>query len=89
MSLGGDALVADEIAIPGTLYSVGNPRSLPYDPATAKRLLAEAGYPNGFRLTGGMDWTTGFTIQDVVVAIQSDLKGVGIEIDPNLLELTA
>ncbi len=49
-----------------------------YDPAKAKKLLSEAGYPSGFKTkiitqSGGS--------QDVPTAYQSYLKAVGIEVD--------
>jgi peptide/nickel transport system substrate-binding protein len=47
----------------------------------AKKLLADAGYPNGFKLPVGMDWTPSWTLQDVVLAIQGDLKTVGIDVE--------
>ncbi len=51
-----------------------------YDPAEAKRLLAAAGYPNGF--PGTMCFTTyGSTILvDSMQLVQKDLKAVGIDV---------
>ncbi|MGE3247450.1 MAG: ABC transporter substrate-binding protein [Beijerinckiaceae bacterium] len=57
----------------GCDYSVPLPK---YDPAGAKKLLAEAGYPNGFDLT-----VTTFTnegIRSVAEAITGQLRKVGI-----------
>jgi peptide/nickel transport system substrate-binding protein len=56
-----------------------------YDPAKAKKLLAEAGYPNGFSFK--------FFIVDTVpkdgfVAIQSYLNAVGIKMDINYLNVS-
>src|SRR5262245_19285952 len=50
-----------------------------YDPAEAKRLLAAAGYPNGF--PGSMCYTTyGSTIlMDMIQLVQKDLKAIGID----------
>jgi peptide/nickel transport system substrate-binding protein len=51
-----------------------------YDPAEAKKLLAAAGYPNGF--PGTMCFTTyGSTILvDSMQLVQKDLKAVGIDV---------
>ncbi len=53
------------------------------DPAEAKKLLAEAGYPNGFRL--GMDCPNDRYVMDVQIctAIVSMLAKVGVTVDLN------
>ncbi len=51
----------------------------PYDPARAKKLLAEAGYPNGFKTTL---WTPqGRYLKDyeLAQAVQQQLQAVGVE----------
>lgn len=50
-----------------------------YDPELARELLAEAGYPNGFRAT--VQWKND-EYSDLVYAMISDLKKVGIELQP-------
>ncbi|HAA74151.1 TPA: ABC transporter substrate-binding protein [Candidatus Latescibacteria bacterium] len=53
-----------------------------YDPALAKRLLAEAGYPNGFKTTlWAMPVPRPYMPQPLKIAqaIQADLQAVGIE----------
>jgi peptide/nickel transport system substrate-binding protein len=50
----------------------------PYDPALAKKLLAEAGYPKGFSTTLFAPKGRYFMDEEVARAIQAQLKEVGI-----------
>jgi peptide/nickel transport system substrate-binding protein len=50
----------------------------PYDPARARQLLAQAGYPNGFKIK--MDVTLGIAeAQQVFLLVQNQFKDVGID----------
>ena len=61
----------------------GNPKfkRLPYDPAAAKKLLAEAGYPDGFEV--GMDCPNDRYVNDeaICLATVSMLAKVGIKVN--------
>lgn len=52
----------------------------PYDPAAAKKLLADAGYPNGFELT--MEAMTGAAPADAAIfqQVSADLAAIGVEV---------
>ncbi|GIW06170.1 MAG: ABC transporter substrate-binding protein [Dehalococcoidia bacterium] len=56
----------------------------PYDVAKAKQLLAQAGYANGFKLQLQMNPAS--LPQEVALAVQSDLKAVGVEVEIIQLE---
>jgi peptide/nickel transport system substrate-binding protein len=82
----GIAVRATNFSTPGSLYWDPDAKPWPYDPAAARRLLAEAGYPNGFRIETGMDTTAAQGIPDTVLAIQGYLRDVGILVDINPTE---
>ncbi len=73
----------NQLSYPG--HSMYNPdiKGYPYDPAKAKQLLTEAGYPNGFQMT--LSHTTG-GMNDVYTLIQSYLGKVGIKVTLDIVD---
>ncbi len=62
-------------------------KTYPYDLNKARELLSEAGYPNGFRTT---IWT--YDRKDrvnVAEVVQSQLKGIGIDVEVKVMEYGA
>jgi peptide/nickel transport system substrate-binding protein len=78
--------------LPGQLITEGvmgsNPdvKMVPYDPAKAKALLAEAGFPNGFdtQINGPIGKYT--ADRDIVIAVADQLNKVGIRAKANPME---
>ena len=64
----------------GALTSEESEELLPYDPEGAKKLLAEAGFPNGFDVQMTLTDGYGPTIVNQAQWVQEDLKAVGINV---------
>ena len=68
---------------PSSEISIGYPRELkpyPYDPAEAKKLLAQAGFPNGFKITLFTLPVSGFTAhQPFTEAIAGYWDAIGVQ----------
>jgi peptide/nickel transport system substrate-binding protein len=77
--------------IPSRTTGIYNPNfslGRKFDPAKAKQLLTEAGYPNGFKTTLAVGPTTGYN-KDVTVALQSFWAAIGIQADLQYPDLGA
>jgi peptide/nickel transport system substrate-binding protein len=83
----GYAKPVGQFSVPGSLSWVESIQPFPYDPAMARRLLSEAGYPNGFTLPAGMEFTPQTTNPQMATAIQGYLRDVGIQSPLQSLEL--
>lgn len=53
----------------------------PHDPPTARALLAEAGYPDGFRLTAEVAVGVGANDAAVYQQVAADLRQIGVELE--------
>lgn len=85
--LGGLATVLDGQLLTSTTFGHNpNLKPRPYDPAMAKKLLAEAGYPNGF--TTSITNRSGRYVSDVEIgnAIGGYLEKVGVKTQVNVVE---
>jgi peptide/nickel transport system substrate-binding protein len=76
---GGTARPADQFASPIAEHRLEGLPPLPHDPARARALLAEAGYPDGFRLT--IHGPNGFFPSDdnLLQAIAQQFTRIGVE----------
>jgi len=64
-----------------------NVKGYQYDLNKAKKLLAEAGYPNGFKAT--ISTNDNKARINVAEVLQSQLKGIGIDLEVNVMEYGA
>jgi peptide/nickel transport system substrate-binding protein len=68
-------------AIPGVAGYNPDIKPYPYDPAKAKALLAEAGHPNGLKLTAKVQVQSIVSAAEVFSAVASDLRAVGVDLE--------
>jgi len=57
-----------------------------YDPQKAKKLLAAAGYPNGFKATLWTPQGRYFMDKETAVAVQAQLREVGVDVDVRVID---
>ena len=84
----GLAVAADQYAPPAMPGAVADPPPRQYDPVAAKKLLAEAGYPDGFALT--LAATNDRYINDAKVAqaLGQFLTRIGIKVNVDVMPQT-
>ncbi|HYZ29232.1 MAG TPA: ABC transporter substrate-binding protein [Thermoleophilaceae bacterium] len=81
--LHGEGQPVNQVGTPGTpgyLESASDQYS--YNPQKAKQLLAEAGYPNGFKVNMEI-FTQNPPTSDVAQAVISDWEKIGVKVDAN------
>jgi glutathione transport system substrate-binding protein len=84
--LAGFARVADSPLPPGVFPYKAQSTRYNYDPERAKRLLAEAGYPNGFSSTMWVPVGTYAAAQQISEAVAEMLRKVGINLKLEVME---
>jgi peptide/nickel transport system substrate-binding protein len=77
------AIITPEVAG----YHADGDKRLPYDRERARKLLAEAGYPNGFEVT--LDCGNNAPAIDICQAVAAMLTQAGIRTKPNIMTQTA
>jgi ABC-type transport system substrate-binding protein len=80
----GEATALNQIYPIGMPGHEANADYYPYDPAKAKQILAQAGYPNGFTTTFWAHNTD--PVPKIAQSIQNDLKAIGITANIQLME---
>lgn len=76
--LGGQGELIDQIVTPEIFGYVADLEPITYDPESSRRLLREAGYPDGIALTLSFPEARYQSIEAVARAVATDLEAVGI-----------
>lgn len=78
-----------QMSVAGQPSYANDVKPVPFDVQRAKRLLADAGYPNGFKIAGGVNYVPSPLTNSIVQAVQGMHRDVGIEYDLIPLENAA
>jgi peptide/nickel transport system substrate-binding protein len=78
-------LAANQFFPPKSPYYNSNVVGYPYNPAKAKQLLSEAGYPKGFQTK--LTFPSGKERNDIMTAVQDYLKNVGIDATMDMCDI--
>lgn len=73
-------VAASQPSAPGMTGHFENIKPYPYDPAEARRLLAEAGYPDGFDMVAEIVVAVG-EFKDTMEAMAGDFRDVGVNME--------
>lgn len=73
---------------PGTVGYDPSLKPTPYNPAKAKQLLAQAGYPNGFTFTAVVTIGSFPEDQQMFETVQSQLKAIGVTMNIDTVNVT-
>ncbi len=79
--LGGMALRCPTGVNPMSFGYDGTIKPYPYDPEKAKKLLAEAGYPDGFTIDLSSYSGSIISVKQIVEAISGDLAKIGVKVN--------
>ena len=72
--------------LPPTVFGAIKGTKYRYDPALAKKLLAEAGYPNGFKALLWSNKGTAPGLDEVLQALQAQWLAVGLNVELGLVD---
>ena len=75
--------------LPGDFGYDASVKPFPYDPAKAKKLLAQAGYPNGFRIELNTPNGAYPMDKEVMEAVAKMFEAVGVKTDVKVMEFGA
>jgi len=78
----GDGATVAQAPVPQEVFGAPQLEPYTYDPARAKQLLAQAGYPNGFKTTIHWPREGGPNIRALAQAMVSDWAKVGVTVQP-------